>query len=307
MLLSVVFSFRNEESNLKELVERVHRAIKLVDKVDYELIFVNDASTDSSLEILLSLKDKYKIKILNMSRNFGVTPCVLAGFEYSKGDAVIYMDSDLQDPPELIPEMLSRYFSGHDVVHTTRTKREGENLLKMWITKKAYDVINFFSDIELPRNTGDFKLLSRRVVDKILEIKEVDPYMRGISIWVGFKQDYVFYVREARFAGETHMPLFGRGPVREFLRGLTAFSAGPLYISFFIGIFSVLISFGLALYLLGLKVIGLAQPGVTMISLLVVFFGGLILMTNGIMGLYIARVYNESKGRPRYIISNVID
>lgn len=307
MKLSVVFSFRNEESNINELVNRVSSAISKIDEVDYELIFVNDCSTDNSLALLCELKIRYPIKILNMSRNFGVTPCVLAGFSYASGDAIIYMDSDLQDPPELIPAMVEKFLEGYDVVHTTRTHREGENALKMWITCRAYDVINFFSDIELPQNTGDFKLLSKRVVGQILSIDDVDPYMRGTSIWVGYKQYFLKYTRNPRFAGETHMPIFGKGPAREFLRGVTSYSAGPLYIAFFAGITSVLVGFILAIVLVVAKVFGYVAPGVTTTSLLIIMFGGGIMITQGILGLYIARIYNQIRGRPKYIIESIVE
>ena len=158
MLLNIVFSFRNEESNIPELVKRVSAAVATIPDLSYEMIFVNDASTDESLELLLELRRTYPITIVNMSRNFGVTPCVLAGFSFCKGDAVVYMDADLQDPPELIPELVRRYRDGASVVHTKRISREGESRIKMLVTRTAYKFINFFSDIALPQNVGDFKL-----------------------------------------------------------------------------------------------------------------------------------------------------
>ncbi|NCC03022.1 MAG: glycosyltransferase [Proteobacteria bacterium] len=307
MLLSIIFSFRNEESNIPELVRRVTQSVSSVQDVQLEMIFVNDDSTDRSLDVLKELQQSHPITIINMSRRFGVTPCVIAGFSRAKGDAVIYMDTDLQDPPELIPQMITKFKEGADVVHTTRSHREGENALKMWLTKKAYGVINLFSDIALPENTGDFKLLSRRVLNEILALSEYDPYMRGLSIWVGFKQDFVYYTREARFTGETHMPLFGKGPVREFLRGLTSFSAVPLYLSFFAGVVTSLISGLLIIYALLAKLFGVSYPGSTGVLIAVAFFSGIILMTNGVIGLYIARIYNEIKNRPRYIIRETIE
>lgn len=307
MLLSIVFSFRNEEENIKELVKRISLVLHGIEKLSYELIFVNDDSTDDSLNILLALQKKYPIRIINMSRCFGVTPCLLAGFEKASGDAVICMDSDLQDPPELIPQLLERFNNGIEVVHTTRTHRYGESALKMWLTKRAYNIINYFSDIHLPENTGDFKLLSRKVVNEILKLSEYDPYMRGLSVWVGYKQDFVFYRREARFSGKTHFPLFSKGPVREFIRGLTAFSAAPLYFSLLIGFITFLFSILLIIYAFIAKFTGLAMPGSTSILITISFFSGIILVTNGLIGLYIASIYNEVKKRPRYIIKNIID
>ncbi len=304
-MLSVVFSFRNEEENIPELVSRVSKAILGIEGMNYEIIFVNDSSTDRSFEILADLQNKYPITIINMSRKFGVMPCVLAGLKHSRGDIVVYMDSDLQDPPELIPELVKRHKNGAEVVHTTRTHREGENAFKMWLTSKAYRVINYFSSIELPVNTGEFKLLSRRAVDQILQLDEYDPYMRGLSVWIGFKQDYVFYSREKRHSGVTHFPIFGKGPVVEFIRGLTAYSATPLYISFFIGLIASFVSVMIILFALVTKLIGISAPGASSTLITVAFFGGLILMSNGILGIYISKIYYESKGRPRYIIESI--
>lgn len=236
MLLSFVFSFRNEEENIPELVRRVGEMASRIDDLKYEMIFVNDDSTDKSVELLRSLQEAYPITIINMSRRFGVTPCVLAGFAQASGDAVVYMDADLQDPPEIVPEMVERFRAGADVVHTTRTHRDGEGPLKMWVTKEAYRIINQFSDIHLPENTGDFKLLSAKVVREILNLKEYDPYMRGLSVWVGYRQEFVKYRREPRWRGETKFPLFSKGPVREFIRGLTAYSAAPLICLFYLAL-----------------------------------------------------------------------
>lgn len=305
MLLSYVFSFRNEEANIPELIRRVTDVSNNIYDCSYEMIFVNDASTDKSLEILLQLQKDYPITIVNMSRRFGVTPCVLAGLAYAKGDAVVYMDSDLQDPPELVSEMVSRFRNGAEVVHTTRTHRDGEGPLKMWATKKAYKIINYFSDIDLPENTGDFKLLSSRVVRKILELKEYDPYMRGLSVWVGFKQEFILYRREARFGGATKFPLFSKGPIREFSRGLIAYSAAPLLISFSLGLIVSLLSIVLIAWALLTKLMGIAAPGASSVLIAIAFFSGAILMSNGIIGIYISKIYYEAKGRPRYIIESV--
>jgi dolichol-phosphate mannosyltransferase len=307
MLISIVFSFRNEEKNIPELVRRVDATMKTVEDTKYEMIFVNDDSTDKSLEVLVGFQNSLPIRIINMSRRFGVTPCVLAGFANAKGDAIVYLDTDLQDPPELIPKLVARFREGVEVVHTTRTHRDGESAAKMWLTKKAYQTINLFSDIHLPENTGDFKLLSRKVVQHILSLPESDPYMRGLSIWIGFKQDFVYYRREARFSGETHFPLLGKGPVREFIRGLTSFSATPLYLSFILGLFTTFISVLLILYAIVTKLSGAAAPGVSGILIAVAFFSGSVLLSNGLLGIYLARIYNEVKGRPKYIIKEILE
>lgn len=304
MLVSVVFSFRNEENNIKELINRV-RAVFVKLNIDYELVFVNDDSTDRSLEILREEREADKnIKIISMSRCFGVSPCVLAGMEYSTGDAVVYMDSDLQDPPELIEKMIEQWQQGYEVVHTTRTKRHGEHPLKMLVTRWAYRTINFVSEINIKENTGDFKLLSRKVVDQILKLDEQDPFMRGLPVWVGFKQTHVYYERDARFAGETHFSIFSKGPTKEFIRGIVSYSSAPLYLSFYIGLLTCLISVMLIIYALGLKFLDASAQGVPSIIILIAFFSGIILIINGIMGLYIAKIYEQLKGRPRYIVAD---
>src|SRR5205085_10818278 len=180
-------------------------------RVDYELLFVTDDSTDASLGILRAHREtNARVKILNMSRRFGVAEGVLAGMTASRGDAVIYMDSDLQDPPEMIPVMLDRWRKGADVVHTVRTRRRGESPLKMWATRMAYRVIQSGSAIELPVDAGDFKLLSRAVVDHLLSVRESDPYVRGLVVSLGFNQVFVLHERDTRLAGRTHFPTFSK-------------------------------------------------------------------------------------------------
>lgn len=307
LMLSVVFSFRNESSGLETLVKRVTDSLQPLG-IGFELIFVNDDSTDNSLDILMRLRETDKrIKIITMSRRFGVHPCVLAGMRHATGDAVVYMDSDLQDPPELIPKMIEKWKGGADVVNTVRTKRLGENPLRMWLTRRAYQVINAISDIDLPVNMGDFKLLSRRTVNEILRINEYDPFMRGLVRWVGFRQETILYTRDARYAGTTHFSLFrSTGPTKEFLRGLTSFSAAPLYISLIYGFVISLISFFYLIVVVIDKFLGNNLPGWTAIMAATLFLGGNVLLTNGFLGLYIARIYNQVKNRPLFIIRDTI-
>ncbi|MEC7488363.1 MAG: glycosyltransferase family 2 protein [Pseudomonadota bacterium] len=307
MLLSFVFSFRNEEENIPELVQRVANVSGAIDDLSYEMIFVNDASTDNSVALLKNLQESYPITILNMSRRFGVTPCILAGFAQAKGDAVVYMDSDLQDPPELVEKLVERFRAGAEVVHTTRTYREGEGKFKLWATRKAYHLINFFSDIPLPENTGDFKLLSSKVIQEILNLKEYDPYMRGLSVWVGHRQEFVFYRRETRHAGKTKFPLLSQNPIQEFIRGLTAYSSAPLYISFVLGLLTSIFSVLLIMWAVITKLMGISAPGASGVLIAVAFFSGIVLMTNGVIGIYVARIYYDVKGRPRYIVDSIIE
>ena len=307
MLLSYVFSFRNEEENILELVSRVSKVSNNLDGFAYEMIFVNDASNDSSFEILINLQKKYPITIVNMSRTFGVANCVIAGLSLAKGDAVVYMDSDLQDPPELVNEMIKKFDDGAHVVHATRLKRKGEGRLKLWLTHKAYKIINLFSDIDLPENTGDFKLLSAKAVNYILKLKEYDPYMRGLSVWVGFKQDYVYYERDPRFKGSSKFSLLSKGPRREFIRGLTAFSDAPLILSFIVGLIITIFSVVLIIWAIFTKLSGIAAPGASGILITVAFFSGAILMSNGILGIYLSKIFYAVKERPKYIVESIFE
>ena len=307
MLISIVFSFRNEEKNLIELIERVTNSLSELDEVNYELIFVNDASSDESLNILKEKMQHFPIKVINMSRRFGTGPCVIAGFEHAKGDAVIYLDSDLQDPPELFPKLIQKFKEGKDVVHTKRLSRAGENPIKMWFTLAAYRIINLFSDINLPINSGDFKLISRRALGAVLNSQEYDPYIRGMSVWAGFDQDFVQYNRESRFAGKTHFSIWGKGPINEFIRGITSYSATPLYLSILFGFFSVIISILLSIYSFYTKIVGISAFGISGLIIIVCFFSGIILISNGFIGIYVAKIFYQVKGRPKYIIKDIIE
>ena len=306
-LLSIVFSFRNEEGNIDPLVKRISTTMEKIDNWDYELIFVNDDSTDKSEEILLNLQKNHPIKIINMSRNFGIDPCVLAGFRNCSGDAIIYLHTDQQDPPELISDLIKKHEEGNEIVHTVRTKRKGEGKFRMFLTKIAYRVINTLSDINLPVQAGDYKLISKKALDEILKQKEFRPYVRGLSVWVGFKQDFIFYEREARGEGESKMPLLSAGPITDFINGVTSYSLKPLYLGIIFGFASMIISFLLIIYALYLKINNLAIPGSTSIIIAVSFFSGIILFTLGIIGIYLARIFEQTKGRDQYVIKDIKD
>ena len=306
-LLSVVFSFRNEEGNIKELVNRINISLEKLTNWNYELIFVNDDSTDNSESILLELQKKYPIRIINMSRNFGVDPCVLAGFRNAKGDAIVYLHTDLQDPPEIIPDLIKKHEEGFDVVHTIRTKRKGESKFRMLVTRIAYLLINILSDIKLPIESGDYKLISRKALDKILNQKEFRPYVRGLSVWVGFKQTFYKYERQARGSGKSKMPLLSKGPVTDFINGITSYSLKPLYIGIFFGFLSIIISLLLIIYALYLKFNNLAIPGSTSIIIAISFFSGILLFTLGVIGIYLARIFEQTKGRDQYVIKEIKD
>ena len=304
-LISFVFSFKNEENNLEELIKRVDSSVKKLKNYNYELIFVNDDSDDNSAKILENLQKTFPITLINMSRTFGVGPCVLAGFNHAKGDCVVYMDSDLQDPPELLDKLINKYENGADVVHTVRTERLGETKIKLLLTKIAYKLINFLSDINLPSEAGDFKLISKKALSKILDQKESRPYIRGLSVWVGFKQAYVEYVRKPRHEGKTKFPLFSAGPISQFVNGVTAYSLKPLYFGIILGMISIVFSILLIFYAFYMKFTNLAVPGTAGIIITISFFSGIILLTIGITGLYIARIFEEVRGRDAYVIKSI--
>lgn len=304
-LISFIFSFKNEEKNLEELVKRVDVSVKKIKNYEYELIFVNDASDDNSEKILEDLQRTYPLTIINMSRTFGVGPCVLAGFKHAKGDCIIYMDSDLQDPPELLDKLIIEYENGADVVHTVRSERLGESKFKLLLTNIAYRVINFLSDIDLPTEAGDYKLISKKALTKILEQKEFRPYIRGLSVWVGFKQGFVKYIRDARSKGETKFPLFSAGPVAQFVSGITAYSLKPLYFGIILGMASIIFSIILIAYALYMKISNIAVPGTAGIIITISFFSGIILLALGIIGIYIARIFEEVRGRESFVIKDI--
>jgi dolichol-phosphate mannosyltransferase len=215
------------------------------------------------------------------------------------------MDSDLQDPPEIISDLISEYEKGSEIVHTVRTKRHGESFVKMWITKIAYRIINYLSEIPLPTEAGDFKLISRTALKKILLQNEFRPYIRGLSIWVGYKQSFVKYERDPRADGESKFPLFSKGPITEFISGITSYSLKPLYLGVVLGFISLIFSIVLILYALYSKFSGVAAPGSTGIIITISFFSGILLFTMGIIGIYLARIFEQTKGRDQYVIKDI--
>jgi dolichol-phosphate mannosyltransferase len=291
--VSVVFSFRNEAENIPTMIGRVEKVFAALN-ADYELIYVNDASTDGSLSILLGQRERNpRVKIVNMSRRFGVAEGVLAGMRTARGDVVVYMDADLQDPPEVIPSLIERWRAGADVVHTVRTHRRGESAMKMAATRLAYRIIQLGSSIELPVDAGDFKLLSRAAVDHLLQVRESDPYLRGLVVWLGFNQAVVPYEREARHAGTTHFPFFSRNPWKTFTIGMTSFSFLPIYLC----LVATILGLGLTCLL--------AAAGEGMMALLTLFWATTMAGIGGI-GLYIIRIYKDVRGRPPFIVQSII-
>ena len=237
---------------------------------------------------------------------FGVSAAVIAGFNHVTGDAVIYMDTDLQDPPELIPELVKKWEEGCDVVHTVRTQRRGENIIRMFLVKLAYKVISLISDIEMLQNSGNFKLMSRRALNGVLKLNDPDPFLRGLSIWVGFRQISILYERDARFSGKTKFSLLRSTHIyKDFIRGITSYSAVPLYLSLWAGFIVSLIAFIFIIIVIFYKFSGgIDNTGWTSTMVTILFLGGAILLAIGIVGIYLGKIYEAIKQRPRYLIES---
>lgn len=306
-LISVVFSFRNEEEALPLVVQRTRDAFRNVPE-DHELVFVDDASTDRSVEILAEqAKNGAKIRIVRMARRFGVEECFLAGIEHARGDAIIFMYTDLQDPPELIPEMLEHWRKGSDIVHTVRRKRIGESKLKVLAAHIAYRLISRVSEIPIPTDAGEFKLMARHVADRLLQLKESDPYLRGLIPWIGFKQTKIEYDLQPRAAGKSQVPLFGKKAWTVFLSGFTSFSLFPVYATLLAGLGAT--AAGLSGFFISLIALaaGSGNAGIAAAVSIAVCMWGILMTAVGFVGYYVGRAYKDVRGRPRYIVAEVVE
>lgn len=299
MLLSVIIPVFNEE----EIVEKTYDVLEEVLKdVEHELIFVNDGSKDRTREIVESkLPSNPNNKIVNFSRNFGHQAAFSAGLDHAIGDAVVIIDGDLQDPPELIHEMLEKWREGYQVVYAQRNKRAGETIFKKFTAFAFYRIIGKLTSIDIPPDTGDYRLMDRCVVDQLKNLPERSRFLRGLVCWVGFKKIGVKYDRAERTAGTSKYPL--KKMIRLALDGITGFSSSPLKISFYMGIFATIVGFGVFVWSIVEKIVNPATtvPGWASLMTAIVFFSGVQLMTIGILGEYIGRIYDEVKQRPLYI------
>ena len=301
--LSIVCPVYNESTVIKLFLETLIPVLQKSGET-YEVIFINDGSSDDTLHVLQTAKTQYPtMRIINFSRNFGKEAALTAGLDVSRGDAVIPIDVDLQHPPELILEFLDKWREGYDVVAGKRLSRTGEHPLKKLSARLFYDIHNKISDIEIPSDIGDFRLMSRKVVDAVKQLPENQRFMKGIFAWVGFKTAIVEYYQEERAGGESS---FNGWKLWNFaLDGITSYSTVPLRIWFYIGIMVSLFSFllGAAMVIEGL-VYGIEVPGYISTITMILFLGGIRLMGIGILGEYIGRLFSEAKRRPIYIIEN---
>ena len=307
--ISVVIPMYYEEEVARECYEKVSNVLKSLDyKYDYEIIFVNDGSKDKTLEILEDIaKEDNKAKIISFSRNFGHQAAVTAGLKEVSGDAIVIIDADLQDPPELIPQMLELWEQGNEVIYGKRKTRKGESAFKLLTAKMFYKTLNALSDVEIPKDTGDFRLVDRKVVDVINSLPEHNKFLRGLFSWVGFKQEAYEYERQERFAGKTKYPL--RKMLKLASDGIISFSTKPLKLVGALGIISIIISIILLVYALISYIFKLNQlsAGWTSLIVAITFFAGVQLLSLWIISEYIGRIYDESKGRPQYIVDKKIN
>ena len=300
-LLSVVVPCYNEEEVIATTHRRLSAALSQLAGLDFEIVYVDDGSRDGTALILegLAAADE-SVRIVKLSRNFGHQIAMTAGLEHTSGDAVVVIDADLQDPPEVIPELVARWRDGNDVVYAVRTDREGESAFKLATAKGFYRLLNMLSDTEVPVDTGDFRLMDRRAVDALLTMPEKDRFVRGMVSWIGFQQVAVPYARARREAGVSKYPLLKM--LAFALDGVVSFSFAPLRLATWLGFAaSGLAALGIV-YTLVVWIVGSTVHGWTTLSVAVLALGGLQLISLGIMGEYIGRIYREVKHRPLYLV-----
>lgn len=307
MLLSVIVPCYNEELVVRESHRRLTKVLRQTN-MDYELIFINDGSKDQTFSILNELSQcDAAVKIINFARNFGHQCAVTAGINNCKGDLAVIIDSDLQDPPEVILDMLDiQKREEANVVYGVRKKRDGETWFKLVTAKYFYRTLNKLSEVHFPVDTGDFRMIDRNIIDLFNSLHEKNKYIRGLISWMGYKQVPCYYDRKERFAGETHYPL--KKMLKFAITGLLGFSKKPLKLASALGILFVTLSILCAIILLIIK---LCNPefviGLGNIALLISFIGGLQFITIGIIGEYLANMFDEAKDRPEYIIKNKVN
>ena len=302
MLISVVVPCYNEEQVIVETNRQLVATLAGLDGFEFEIIYVDDGSRDTTVDLLRAIQNAdQRARVVRLSRNFGHQLAVSAGLEHAAGDAVVIIDADLQDPPEVIPEMVARWRDGYHVVYGMRTDRAGETAFKLWTAKLFYRFINRLSKVQLPLDVGDFRLLDRRVVDVLLSMPERDRFLRGMVSWIGFRQVAVMYRRAERHAGESKYPLF---KMLQFAAdGVISFSLTPLRLALWVGFLSIGLAFAGILYALIIRLYTNDWVrGWTSIFTAVLFIGGAQLVTLGIIGEYIGRIYAEVKRRPLYVV-----
>ena len=304
-IYSVIIPVYNEEEVINESYKRLSAVMKSM-KESYELLFVNDGSRDNTARIIAGLiQTDPNVRLINFTRNFGQMPAITAGMEYAKGEAIVIIDADLQDPPEVLPNMAALWREGYDVVYGKRRERSGETIFKKWSASWFYRFINSMVPIELPLDSGEFRLIDRKVCDAVNRLGEKHRYIRGLVSWVGFRQIAYEYDRAERFAGETKYPL--KKMLSFAMDAITAFSYKPLKLATSLGLIIAFCSFVYMLVILWQGVFtDTTVTGWATIVTLILFTQGIVLMILGLMGEYIGRIFEEIKDRPVYIVREVL-
>ncbi|MQS53325.1 glycosyltransferase family 2 protein [Companilactobacillus mishanensis] len=298
--ISIVLPVFNEEAGIKTTIETLERYVSKQDE-NYELVFVDDGSKDESAKIIkFEIEKNDNIKLVEFSRNFGHQLAITAGLQYTKGDVVVVMDADLQDPPEVIPRMIEKWHEGYDIVYGKRKQRDGETFFKKFTSAMFYRTFKKLATIDMPLDTGDFRLMNRKAVQQMQRLHEQDPFVRGQVTWIGFKQTSVEYHRHERIAGETKYPLSKM--VKLALDGITSFSMKPLQLA---NIFSALPLVGGLVYLIYLIATG-GFTATTVGITLMIFSVGLVFLSMGIFGSYLGRVLDQVNDRPRFVVSETV-
>lgn len=300
-MLSVVVPAYNEADVLPRFHERLAAVLGAL-PLSAEIVYVNDGSTDATHQVMRNLAERDgRIAIVELSRNFGKEIALTAGLDYARGDAVVVIDADLQDPPELIPELVRRWHEGYDVVYAKRIARDGESSFKKFTAYAFYRTIGRMSRVQIPRDTGDFRLLSRRAVQALAKLREQHRFMKGLFAWIGYPQVAVPYRREPRHAGETKWNYWRLWNFA--LEGITAFTTAPLRLATYLGLVTAIAAFVYAAIVV-YKTLAFGDPvrGYPSLMVVVLFLGGVQLITIGIIGEYLGRMFDETKGRPLYLV-----
>lgn len=306
--ISIIIPMYNEEDVVYQCYNRMNKVIGELNDYEAEIIIIDDGSRDKTLSLLEEIATvDTKIKVISFSRNFGHQAAVTAGLKESTGDAVIIIDADMQDPPELMKDMIMLWQEGNDVVYAVRKKRDGESLFKVLSAKMFYKILYSLSDVEIPKDTGDFRLVDRKVVDVINSLPEHNKYLRGLFSWVGFKQKPLKYHRKERVAGKTKYPL--KKMMKLAYDGIIGFSNKPLKIIGVIGMLSIILSIVILTYTIFSYIFkwNNLAPGWSSIMVSICFFAGTQLLSLYIISEYISRIYDETKNRPQYIINKKIN
>jgi polyisoprenyl-phosphate glycosyltransferase len=300
-LISIVVPCYNEEDNTEHFYQEIKKVFEPLE-YDFEIIFIDDGSKDNTVQSIISLNSiDPRVKLIALTRNFGKEIALTSGLDAASGAAAIPMDVDLQDPPELVPELIKKWEEGYDVVYAVRTQRKGEGFMKRFTAYSFYKIINKITKIEIPRNTGDYRILDQKVLKALKGVREYHRFMKGLFSWVGYKQIGIEYIRQPRYSGRSkfnYMKLIGFA-----IEGLTSFTVAPLRLATIFGFLISLVAFFYGLYIILTTVLrGADVPGYPSLFVAILFLGGIQLITIGLIGEYIGRIFNETKNRPLYLV-----